>query len=83
VAHRNVYFSFDDMAVGPVVLECEDLYQMLRSPTTAELDQARHDEVSELVWNGYKGDAVQRIRNFLLEQPSPADDRSNGTLGHR
>jgi CDP-glycerol glycerophosphotransferase (TagB/SpsB family) len=83
VRHRNVYFSFDDMAVGPVILDCEDLYQVLRSPTTAEVDRARHDKVSELVWNGYKGDAVQRIRNFLLEQHAPAEVRSSEAVGRR
>ncbi|MEA3186055.1 MAG: teichoic acid glycerol-phosphate transferase [Ilumatobacteraceae bacterium] len=83
VRHRNVYFSFEEMAVGPVILECEDLYNTLRSPMIAVIDRPRHDKVSELVWNGYKGDAVQRIRNFLFEQHTSADQRSSATSGRR
>ena len=78
IRHRNVYFSFEEMAVGPVVMECDELYAMLRTPMRAPVDRERHDRILELVWNGYRNDAVQRIRDFLLDPhrsarpPAPA-----------
>jgi CDP-glycerol glycerophosphotransferase len=79
VRNRNVYFSFDDMAVGPVVIDCDDLYALLRSPDTAQLDRQRHARILELVWDGYRGDAVERIRDFLLDQPDVHRSLPGGT----
>jgi CDP-glycerol glycerophosphotransferase (TagB/SpsB family) len=67
VAHRNVYFSFDEMAVGPVLMSCDELYTMIASDDSFELDHERHGRVSELVWDGYRGDAIQRISAFIAE----------------
>jgi CDP-glycerol glycerophosphotransferase (TagB/SpsB family) len=65
VAHRNVYFSFEEMAVGPVLMSCDELYGSVASDAPFALDHERHDHVADLVWDGYRGDAIERISAFL------------------
>jgi CDP-glycerol glycerophosphotransferase (TagB/SpsB family) len=65
VQHRNVYFSFDEMAVGPVVTTSEALYEVARAAAPLQVDRQRHDAVTELVWNGYRGSAIGDISEFI------------------
>ena len=81
VSHRNVYFSFEEMAAGPVISTCDDLYAALASPTLPDVDLQRHDHVTELVWNGYRGDAIAKIREFLItkSERAPLVDGTDAT----
>jgi CDP-glycerol glycerophosphotransferase (TagB/SpsB family) len=65
VRHRNVYFTFEEMAVGPVLTECADLYGCVRERTAFPFDALRHRQVHELVWGDYRGDAIPRLAAFL------------------
>ncbi len=67
VSNRNSNFSFDDMAVGPIVRECDELYEMLAAPSLPEVDSDHERSVRDLLWGGYRGDSVSRIRAFLVE----------------
>jgi CDP-glycerol glycerophosphotransferase (TagB/SpsB family) len=71
--HRNVYFSFDEMAVGPVITTCDDLYALLAAPFGVELDRAKHDQVTELVWSDSRGNAIPRIIDFIRSGGSDID----------
>lgn len=69
VSKRNANFSFDDMAVGPIVRETHRLYELLGAPSLpcVDLDHQRH--VRELLWNGYDGHATEALREFLVRHP--------------
>lgn len=69
VSNRNANFSYDDMATGPLVRECDELYRMLGAPTLPPGDTERSRSIRELLWNGYRGGASVQIREFLLEHP--------------
>ena len=67
VSKRNANFSFDEMAVGPIVRETSELYCMLGAPTLPHVDPVHQQHVRELLWNGYEGDATAKLREFLRQ----------------
>lgn len=72
VANRNANFSFDDMAVGPIIKDVETLYRTLDAPSMPVVDAEHQASVRRQLWNGYAGDASVRIRDFLVDQSGTA-----------
>ena len=73
---RNLYFSLDDIVVGPMVTDPEELYALAaRHPLEAA--DARADSLRQKVWGGYRGDAASRLVDFVT---SAGEDASGVKL---
>lgn len=73
IEHRNVYFTIEEMAAGPIVSELEEFYRLLSGPPP-RIDRERHAALRRLLWNGYDGDANSRIARYLVDAiEAPAD----------
>ena len=66
VEHRNVYFTLEEMAAGPIVKELEEFYRLLTGPLP-RIDHERHTALRRLLWNGYDGQANSQIARYLVD----------------
>jgi CDP-glycerol glycerophosphotransferase (TagB/SpsB family) len=67
VAHRNLYFTIDEMTAGPIVTTGADLRDALCGPLTDEYAARRH-ALRDLVWGDYRGSASDAIAEVLAER---------------
>ena len=73
VEHRNVYFTLEEMAAGPIVTQLDELYRLLSGPVPP-IDPERHHALRQLLWNGYDGHANAQDRAL----PRRCDRRAGG-----
>jgi CDP-glycerol glycerophosphotransferase (TagB/SpsB family) len=75
VEHRNVYFTLEEMAAGPIVTQLDELYRLLSGPVPP-IDPERNHALRQLLWNGYDGHANAQIARYLVDAiDAPADAR--------
>jgi CDP-glycerol glycerophosphotransferase (TagB/SpsB family) len=62
---RGLYFEPEEMMPGPLLFTADDLCEAIaRLPRDAVADR-RMAEIRTRVWNGYEGDSVEKLREFL------------------
>ncbi|MBA3527997.1 MAG: CDP-glycerol glycerophosphotransferase family protein, partial [Propionibacteriaceae bacterium] len=63
--HRGLYFGPEQMMPGPLLITPEELYDAVSALTPGSPPDPRMRDIRELVWNGYRGDAAGRLREFI------------------
>lgn len=72
---RGLYFEPEEMMAGPLLFTANELYDAVSELTPSSPPDPRVQEIRELVWAGYRGDAASRLRSFIesgrRESPAP------------
>lgn len=73
---RGLYFKPEEMMAGSLLFTADELYDAVSKLTSSSPPDPRVKEIRELVWNGYRGDAAERLCRFIesdgLETAVPA-----------
>jgi CDP-glycerol glycerophosphotransferase (TagB/SpsB family) len=62
---RGLYFEPEAMMPGPLLFTPDELYDAVSKLRPSSPADPRVQEIRELVWNGYRGDAATRLRDFI------------------
>ena len=62
---HGLYFEPEAMMAGPLLFTANELYDAVSELTPSSPPDPRAQEIRELVWNGYRGDATTRLRSFI------------------
>ncbi|MEA2139084.1 MAG: teichoic acid glycerol-phosphate transferase [Solirubrobacteraceae bacterium] len=62
---RGLYFEPETMMPGPLLYTAQELYDAVGRLGPSSPADPRVQEIRELVWNGYRGDAGARLQDFI------------------
>lgn len=63
---RGLYFEPEQMMAGPLLFTANELYEAVSELTPSSPPDPRAQEIRELLWNGYRGEAASRLRSFIV-----------------